>query len=104
MPAPVLPRTARLDVRRVRFLLKLRPLPGFYRTYCLFDSKGGDLRRHTRKLDHNPSQVGGLSDRTASNTSPFSLNLRLFETDTPRPFIPSLGILGSETLPLPGVN
>lgn len=89
MAVPVLPRTARLDVRRVRFLLKLRPLPGFYRTYCLFDSKGGDLRRHTRKGVNNPSQVGGLSDRTASNTSPF---------------IPSLGILGAETLPLPGVN
>jgi hypothetical protein len=89
MPAPVLPRTARLDVRRVRFLLKLRPLPGFYRTYCLFDSKGGDLRRHYRKGENDPSKSGGYSDRTASNTSPF---------------IPSLGILGSETLPLPGVS
>lgn len=103
MPAPVLPRIARLDVRRVRFLLKLRPLPGFYRTYCLFDSKGGDLRRHYRKGEKDPSKVGGY-DRSASNTSPFSLNLRLFETDTPRPLIPSLGIPGSETLPLPGVN
>lgn len=45
----ILPRKATLDASRVAFLIRLRPLPGFFRTYCLFDAAGGELRRHGRR-------------------------------------------------------
>lgn len=57
MASPVLPRIARLDVRRVAFLLKLQPLPGFSRTHCLFDSKGGELRRFASKGSQGSGEV-----------------------------------------------
>lgn len=49
MRSALLPARAFLDVGRVRFLLRLLPLPGFRRTHVLFDSEGGQLQSGARK-------------------------------------------------------
>ena len=49
MRSAQLPKRATLDLGRVRFLLRLFPLPGFGRTHALFDSDGGKLQAGKRK-------------------------------------------------------
>jgi hypothetical protein len=68
---PVLPRKATLNASRVRFLLSLQPLPGFNRTYVLFDSNGGELRRHDRR---SAGAVFLPADK-AGNTPQFDLGI-----------------------------
>jgi hypothetical protein len=50
MRSALLPQRAFLDLGRVRFLLRLQPLPGFFRTYALFTSDGGQLAKGHRRV------------------------------------------------------
>lgn len=45
MRSALLPTVARLDVGRVRFLLRCRNLAAFQRVFAVFDQHGGELDR-----------------------------------------------------------
>lgn len=59
MRSALLPNRAMLDLGRVRFLLRLYPLPGFRWTHALFDSDGGKLKAGRRKSPSTRSSTPG---------------------------------------------
>lgn len=63
-----LPTMARLDVGRVRFLLRCRVLESFSRTFALFDGHGGQLdRMRPRVYRHSPMNVSRICSTEANS-------------------------------------